>query len=86
MTTPEQALLAVQRFLPHDTPSCHVEGLLEDDKDFFALLEPDDPNGPLVVGGSSVFVSKKTGKIWLESAVYVLDKINAMQPCHVAVP
>lgn len=79
MTTPEDALQAARRFVAQNRPGCHVEGLLEDDRDYLALLELDDPDGAWPLGPGPVFVSKASGMVWTDAYGNVLDKIDGMR-------
>lgn len=64
---------------------CHDERLLEDEKDYFAVLALDDPDGRWPLGPGPVFVSKATGKAWSDAYGNVLEKIGRMQPAGQAV-
>lgn len=80
MTTPEQALQAARRFVAQNRTGCHVEGLLEDERDYLALLALNDPSGAWPLGPGPVFVSKASGRVWSDAYGNVVEKIDGMQP------
>jgi len=80
VTTAEDALQAARAFVAQNRPGCHVDGLLQDERDYLALLELDDPDGGWPLGPGPVFVSKASGKVWSDAYGNVVDKIEAMQP------
>lgn len=78
MITPDQALQAFEAYVNENQPYCHVEGLLEDETDYFVLLAL-DPGMEWLLGPGPIFLSKATGKVWGEAYGNVLDKIDRMQ-------
>ncbi len=60
MTTPEDALQAARRSVAQNRPGCHVDGLLEDERDYLARLELDD-GGAWPLGPGRVFVARVGG-------------------------
>ena len=81
MTTPEQALDAARWYVAEERGYyCHVVGLLEDDSDYFVVLELNDPRLDWPLGPGPIFVSKATGELWSDAYGNVLDKIDGMRP------
>ncbi len=79
MTTPEAALEAARRYVAEHRTGCHVTGLLEDESDYFAVLELNDPRVDWPLGPGPVFIAKATGEVWSDAYGNVLDKIDGMQ-------
>ncbi len=77
--TPEAALEAARRYVADNRTGVHVERLLEDESDYFAVLEL-DPGMQWSLGPGPVFVAKATGEVWSDAYGNVLDKIDGMQP------